>query len=304
MTAVPNTYTDSRALVTADGFDPDTPSFSRVWPYLLGGNGAKDAYPADRVFADELCELVPGMDRVAWLRHAGRFALTYHLARSGIAQFIVAGTDLPVDDLEIHQVAWNANQAAHTVYADHDLHVVRFAEALLPAYGPCDAVQARPGDADGLLNAAAEHLDLGEPVAVLFVTSLGLLDDEAAAALVGGVTARVAPGSAVGIVDLGTTGGSAGRRAAVLLPALAAAHRAVIPRLRSHTEIAALLGPGLDLDEPGVADASTWFARFARPQIPGTMPGLVEGLRVWCAAARTPLAVASRRPRTAKVVRR
>ncbi|WP_395111347.1 SAM-dependent methyltransferase [Actinomadura sp. SCN-SB] len=272
---------DTRTAVPDQGFDPHTPSYPRVWPYLL--DLSKDAYQADRDFARALWEHIPGMLRVAWSRHLGRCALAHYLAGSGITQIIVAGTDLPCNEVEIHEIAWSANPAARTVYADHDKLAVVYAQALFRGPGACAAVQAAPGDADGLLDAAAEHVDLGERVAVLFVTSLDLLDDTTAAAAIRRITARTVGGSAVGIVHLG----AGDRAAARLLPALAAGHGAAVPRLRGPAELAALLPPGLRLVRPGIVDVTAWLDGAAFPDGPGHA-SQADGLSVWCALARTP----------------
>ncbi|WP_395108462.1 SAM-dependent methyltransferase [Actinomadura sp. SCN-SB] len=273
--------TDTRTAPLPPDFDPFTPSYSRVWPYLL--EQSKDAYQADRDFAGALWENIPGMLRVAWGRQLGRCALAHHLARSGITQIIVAGTDLPCTEAEIHQIAASANPAARIVYTDHDALAVTYAQALFGGLWKYPAVQVAPGDADGLLEAAAEHVDLGERIAVLFATSLDLLDDTTAARMLRRITARAADGSAVGIVHLGARD----RAAARLLPALAAEHGAAVPRLRGPAELAALLAPGMRVVRPGIFDVMAWLDSAAFPDPLGHAPQ-PDGLRVWCALARTP----------------
>ncbi|WP_395108103.1 SAM-dependent methyltransferase [Actinomadura sp. SCN-SB] len=282
MTEITDTRTAEPELAQGfDGFDPRIPSYPRVWPYLL--DLSKDAYPADRDFARALWENIPGMLRVAWSRQLGRCALAHYLARSGIGQIIVAGTDLPCNDLEIHEIAWNTNPATRTVYADRDKLAVVYAQALFRGPGTRPAVHAAPGDADALLDAAAEHVDLHERVAVLFVTSLDLLDKTTAARAIRRITARTVDGSAVGIVHLGARD----RATARLLPSLAADHGAAVPCLRGPAEVAALFPPGMRLVRPGIFDVMTWLDSAAFPDGPGHAPQ-VDGLSVWCAVARTP----------------
>jgi hypothetical protein len=276
-----------------------TPLWARVWPYLAAssGHGGKDATPADRQFGSLLWEAIPEMVEVARRRCVGRAALSAYLTASGIEQFLVAGTDYPTQ-MDVHHVVGCANPEARTVYADADPLVTTYARALHdPRLGHFAVVDTDPTKPAELLEAADRYLDLTRPVGVLFVTTLDLLLDEAATAVIGGLAEQVAPGSALGVVQLGPPereDDGAVPAALEILQALAAEHHAPVPHPRGPRAIVGMFGPGLRLvAPPGVTDALIWFDDFTdfpavhvRDLYPGRDPD--QQVRVWCAVARTP----------------
>ena len=99
-----------------------------MYDYLLGG---KDNFEPDRVAAEKVLALVPGLRRAAvenrrFLRRVVRFLA----AEAGISQFLDIGVGLPTQGA-VHQVVREVNPRARVVYVDYDPVVVSHGQALL-----------------------------------------------------------------------------------------------------------------------------------------------------------------------------
>ena len=110
------------------GLDVTTPDVARIYDYYLGG---KDNIEPDRIAAEEVLGLVPGLRRAAvenrrFLRRVVRL-LT---AEDGISQFLDIGVGLPTQGA-MHEVAREINPHARVVYVDYDPVVVSHGQALL-----------------------------------------------------------------------------------------------------------------------------------------------------------------------------
>ena len=175
--------------------DATRPHQTRVWNYLARG---KDNYPVDRELAELLLQQHPEFADNAAHRLAFRARATRHLAQQGLDQFLVIGTDLPLENLEdeVHEIAERVTPGARVVYADTDPLVLAHARALLT--GPEDLVGHVEGDLhdpDCLLIRAASVLDLESPVGVLLSNTLDLLSDQDAASALQCLADIVAAGS-------------------------------------------------------------------------------------------------------------
>ncbi|HEY1640720.1 MAG TPA: SAM-dependent methyltransferase [Streptosporangiaceae bacterium] len=226
---------------------------ARVYDYWLGG---KDNYAADREAAERVLAVTPGLRyRVRANRAFLARAVRYLAAEAGIRQFLDIGTGIPSAD-NTHQVAQAVAPESRIVYADNDPIVLTHARALL-ASGPQGATQYVQGDLRDpapILAAAAGTLDFSQPVALLLLGVLHLIqDEEHPYQLVAGLMAGLPPGSYLAI----------SHPAADIHPGQAEAQRRYNERvstpqtLRTREQVARFFD-GLDLVPPGLVYVHTW----------------------------------------------
>jgi hypothetical protein len=235
------------------GLDTSVAHPARVYDYWLGG---KDNFAADREAAERVLAVAPGLRfRVranrAFLGRATRFLA----ADAGIRQFLDIGTGIPTGD-NTHEVAQRAAPDARVVYVDNDPIVLLHAQALLRSSpeGATDYVQADLRDPGLILDRATGILDFGQPVAVMLLGVLHLVQD---AEDPWGIVARLM--DAV----------PAGSYLAISHPALDIHHgqaeaqrvyneRVATPQtLRTREQVARFFA-GLDLVEPGLVQVHQW----------------------------------------------
>src|SRR6266480_4312660 len=150
---------------------------ARVYDYWLGG---KDNFAADREAAERVLAVAPGLRyRVRANRAFLGRAARYLAAEAGLRQFLDIGTGIPAAG-NTHEVAQRAAPDARVVYVDNDPIVLLHAEALLRSSpeGATDYVQADLRDPGMILDRAATLLDFGQPVAVMLLGVLHLIQDE------------------------------------------------------------------------------------------------------------------------------
>jgi trans-aconitate methyltransferase len=233
------------------GIDTTVAHQSRVYNYTLGG---KDYFPADREAAEKAMQASPDVVATARANRAflGR-AVRYLAGEAGVRQFLDIGTGIPSAG-NTHEVAQGTAPESRIVYVDNDPIVLAHARALLtPAPGGKTAyLDADARDPDAILARAAETLDFSQPIAIMMLLILHVLEDPYM------ITSRLL--DAV----------PAGSYLAVSIPASdiqpeasAAAARSVnadIPgifTLFSRAEVARFFD-GLELLEPGVIPANHW----------------------------------------------
>ncbi len=239
------------------GIDVSVPHSARIWNYWLGG---KDNFAVDRVVGEQVRSMFPEIALVARVQREFLVRAVGYLAGTpGIRQFLDIGTGLPSAD-NTHQVAHRTAPASRIVYVDNDPVVLAHARALLTARSrrATAYVQADVRDCDAILTAAAQTLDLTQPVALMLLGILGhIADDDEAASIVRALLAGVTTGSYLVIAD-GVNTSEAGNEAQARYN-----ERNPVPyRLRSPEQIAAFFD-GLQLVEPGVVSCSSW-----RPEPP------------------------------------
>jgi hypothetical protein len=247
--------------------DLERPSVARVYDYYLGGS---HNFAADRVFAEQVLQLVPqartgAQENRAFLRRAVRY-----LCQHGVRQFIDLGSGIPTVG-NVHEIAQKFDPGAKVVYVDIDPVAVAHSRAIL-ADQPQAIVVA--GDlrkpADVLANAALRQLvDFREPVAFMLVAVLHFVpDSEHPMDIVAGYAAAGVPGSYVVISHGGRITGrpmTPSEEAVVKLY-----ERSPSPlTLRSAEEVTDLFGD-LTIVEPGVVPTVLWQPD---PDFAGTPPG-------------------------------
>ena len=158
------------------GLDTSVAHPARVYDYWLGG---KDNFAADREAAERVLAVAPGLRfRVRANRAFLGRATRYLTAEAGIRQFLDIGTGIPTGD-NTHEVAQRAAPDARVVYVDNDPIVLLHAQALLRStpQGSTAYTQADLRDPGLILDQAASVLDFGQPVAVMLLGVLHLIQD-------------------------------------------------------------------------------------------------------------------------------
>ena len=237
------------------GLDVTVPNVARMYDYYLGG---KDNFEADRVAAEKVLALVPGLRRSAVEnRRFLRRVVRYLAGEAGIDQFLDIGVGLPTQGA-VHEVAHEVNPEARVVYADYDPVVIAHGQALLAVRDKSIMVQADLRDAAGILAMpeVTAHLDVGKPVAItLFAVLHFIADDRDPAGIVARLRDSVAPGSYLALTHIGSDFFPDKQAMAKAAAVYEKASERVWPRGRDE-----ILGffDGFDLLEPGLVPKHEW----------------------------------------------
>jgi hypothetical protein len=157
--------------------DPTVPHAARVYDYFLGGS---EWFPVDRQFAEKVIAVAPYVVPVSRENKAFLSRVVRFLSEQGIRQFIDIGCGLPHKDL-VHEIAWQANPWANTLYVDYDSLVVKrinnAVEAVDPNHKRVAALQADIRDIDTILESdeARSLIDFSKPVGLLVLATLHFL---------------------------------------------------------------------------------------------------------------------------------
>jgi hypothetical protein len=253
-----------RSVVPDDGQEPphidiSVPQQARVYDYWLGG---KDNFAADRELAELVARASP--DVVAGARANRAFlrrVVRYLTGEAGIRQFLDIGTGIPAAG-NTHEVAQSLVPDARIVYVDNDPIVLSHARALLTSSreGTVGFLDADAHDPDTILGRAAETLDFGQPVAVMLLAILQVLDEPfvITSALMKGVPAGSYLAVSIPASDMQPDAQT------MVARRLTEGTPGITVTFRSHAEVSRLFG-GLELVEPGVVPVNRW-----RPE-PGSL---------------------------------
>jgi S-adenosyl methyltransferase len=271
-----NWLQDSTRRAKAPLIDTSVPSAARVADYLVGG---RDNFEADRQAVRSLTAAAPVIGAsFAAARAFHQRAVRYLVAEAGIRQFLAIGTSTTLTG-STHEVAQSLAPECRVVYVDSDPMVLAHARALLTSTpgGALAAVDADVTDPRTILSGAAETLDVGRPVAILLMATLGyVLEDAAATEILLTLAEAVSAGSHVALYH----------QASDLDPAMAVTARrwntlsGQPVTLRSRAHLTALLA-GLDLVPPGVVPVTDWRPAPDDPRFERAVP-------VYAAVARKP----------------
>jgi hypothetical protein len=244
---------------TPPPFDTSVAHQSRIYDYWLGG---KDNYAADREAAELAIAAYPPIVRAVRAQRAFLARAVHYLAaQAGIRQFLDIGTGIPTAN-NTHEVAQAAAPDARIVYVDNDPIVLTHARALLTGtpQGATAYLDADLRDPGKILDAAAELLDFGEPVAVLLIGILQLLpDSDEPHAIVARLVEAVPPGSWLVVYHPASDVDQYRVSEAVRR---VNARSAGTTTLRTHAEIARFFD-GLQLLEPGLVQVHRWQPGWA-----------------------------------------
>jgi hypothetical protein len=103
------------------GEQPARASIARVYDAALGGT---DNFPIDRQVLEQVREVAPEVNDLAWSnrRFLGR-AVRFLADQGGIRQFLDCGSGLPTAE-NTHQLARRVDPATRVVYVDNDPAVI------------------------------------------------------------------------------------------------------------------------------------------------------------------------------------
>ncbi|WP_433478635.1 SAM-dependent methyltransferase [Spirillospora sp. CA-142024] len=236
------------------GIDTNVSHVARIWNYWLGG---KDNYPVDREVGDQILGMLPDVARLARASRLFLNRVVWHLAaEAGVRQFIDIGTGLPTVD-NTHEVAQRAAPESRIVYVDNDPLVLEHAKALLTSTpeGRTAYIHADLRDPETILEAAAETLDFGRPVAFTLMGILEFIpDDDQAYGIVRTLLGGVPPGSYLAMFDgTNVVHGAASDR---IVEVWNASGNAPLV-LRTPEQIGRFFD-GLEIVEPGIVPVTHW----------------------------------------------
>ena len=246
--------------------DPSRPHSARVWNYWLGG---KDWYAVDEEVGQRIATAVPDIvDAARGDRSFLRRVVTLLTAEHGIRQFLDIGTGLPTMD-NTHQVAQRIDPTCRVVYVDRDPVVLAHARAMLKGnpQGATAYLDADAREPEKILSRAAPVLDFDQPIAVMLLAILHLIDDDEAYGLVERLVAALPAGSFLVLshacLDHPSTADAVAMWNASGSPTPV--------RARSAADIARFFD-GLDLLDPGVVTCTRW-----RPEPDPAQPVMTFG---------------------------
>jgi hypothetical protein len=235
-----------------DSFRPDIPSAARVYDYLLGG---KDHFPADREVGEAMKVQLPNLlEDVQANRAFLRRVVRYVVMEAGIRQIVDVGAGLPTVG-NTHEVALAASPEARVVYVDHDPVVLVHGRDMLHGISQATIIAQDLCAPEAILSDPefGALIDFDEPVALLFLSMLHFIPDNADPA---GLIARLLepfPSGSYVAMSHGTADG---------LPQVNDVERLFdeateAARVRTRAEVLNLVA-GLDVVDPGLVFISQW----------------------------------------------
>jgi len=226
---------------------------ARVYDYWLGG---KDNFAADREAAERVLAVIPDL---RWRVRANRAFLArtvrFLAVDVGVRQFLDIGTGIPTAN-NTHAVAQATTPTSRIVYVDNDPIVLTHARALLTSTpeGCTDYLHADLRDPESIIEGASRTLDFGQPITVMLLGVLHLVQDsEDPWGIVTSLMAAVPSGSYLVI----------SHPALDIHPGQAEAQKLYNERvatqqtLRSRADVARFL-EGMELVDPGLVQVHQW----------------------------------------------
>lgn len=248
---------------------------ARVYDYWIGG---KDHFAVDRQVGEAVAAVTPWVATDARANRAFLGRAVRHLARLGVDQFLEIGAGLPAPR-NVHEAAHEVNPRARVVYVDRYPVVLAHGRALLATD---DRVVVVAGDArhpESILGdpAVRAHLDLGRPVAALFVAVLHFItDSEDPGRIVAGFRDAMVPGSYVVISHVTVDGDP--ERAAMVRQAADVYRNAAAPFTPRTQQQVRELFDGFTLLSPGPVPVQQWHSQRRGRAAAGSMLGGVGRL--------------------------
>ncbi|MFI5915933.1 SAM-dependent methyltransferase [Dactylosporangium sp. NPDC051541] len=260
--------------------DTSVPHPARRYSYWLGG---KDHFAADRESGDAIARAFPAVVELARANRAFLRRAVRYVAEAGVRQFLDIGTGLPAPD-NTHEVAQRVSADARVVYVDNDPIVMMHAQALLVGdpRGRTAYIEADIREPAVILEhkELRDTLDLAQPVALLLVTTLHFVHDDAQVAdITRQLIEPLAPGSFV-VLSHGTMDFSNAEGIEAYERMFAA--RGTDVRARSRAVLAGYLR-GLELVEPGIVPVADWH-----PEDPDAPRPVSQDLGIVGVVARKP----------------
>ncbi|GAA2383923.1 SAM-dependent methyltransferase [Dactylosporangium salmoneum] len=177
--------------------DASVPNVARMYDYYLGGY---HNFAADREAAEKILAIFPDTPAAARTNRRFMQRAVRHLGReAGIRQFLDIGAGLPTQG-NVHE-----HTRGRVAYVDNDPVAVAQARTLVDGDERVAVALADLRDPEALLADphVGGHLDLTEPIAILLVSMLHFLPDDADPwALVARLRDATAPGSCLVVSHL------------------------------------------------------------------------------------------------------
>ena len=265
--------TASRPSWVPQDVNPAKPSVARVYDYYLGGS---HNFESDRAFGRQALDAFPDLRQVLRDNRAFLRRVVLHLIAAGVDQFLDLGSGIPTVG-NVHEVAQAVNPEARIVYVDHDPVAVTHSRALLGGNDRATAIADDIREPRLVLQHAVATglLDLGRPVAVLFIAVLPFIDDaDRPAELIAEYMSATAPGSYLA-VSHPLRGDQLGTRDLAKVYDQSRSPNAL--RLRSRAQIEAMFGD-LTVVDPGVVLMPRWRPELTddaeAPEVDADYPGL------------------------------
>lgn len=240
--------------------EPSVAVAARVYDYLLGGT---HNYAADREAAAQTVRAFPLVAVGARYNREFLGRVVRYLTEGGIRQFLDLGSGIPAVG-NVHEIAPEAN----VVYVDYEPEAVAIGREILAGNPRAAALQADLCEPDTVLKApeVAELLDFRQPMAVLLISVLHFVPDQARAEeVVRRYTEPLVPGSYLALSHLTHARGRTLERqqeSSQVYNSTVAEKLAI----RTPAEIEALFA-GTELVEPGLVPPPDW-----RPDDPDYLP--------------------------------
>lgn len=231
----------------------DKPNSARIYDYLLGGH---HNFAQDRAVADRMTAIYPDAPLAARANRAFLRRCITWCVEQGISQFLDIGSGIPTVG-NVHVVARRANPDARVVYVDSDPVAVQYSQDILQHERTTIAIQGDARQPERMLHHPdVQHaLDFSKPVAVLLVTVLHFLTDDAQALqTVQTLREALAPGSYLALSHL--TLDNAPADVVAQLETLYAGSNNPL-KYRSHAAVARFFDQ-LELVEPGLVSLPRW----------------------------------------------
>ncbi|WP_433045426.1 SAM-dependent methyltransferase [Dactylosporangium sp. CS-033363] len=229
--------------------DATVPNVARMYDYYLGGY---HNFAVDREAAEKILAIFPDTPAAAHGNRRFMQRAVRHLAReAGIRQFLDIGAGLPTQG-NVHE-----QTDGRVTYVDNDPVAVAQARTLVDGEERISVALADLREPETLLADphVAGHLDLGEPVAVLLVSILHFVPDEAGPwDVIARLRDAVAPGSALVVSHL-TLDGVDAAPAQQGTQVYRRSNAPIVPR--THAEIERFFD-GFDLVDPGLVWIGQW----------------------------------------------
>jgi hypothetical protein len=260
------------------GIDTSVAHSARMYDWWLGG---KDNFAADRALGDAFVKAIPTIRTMAQENRRFLHRTVRHLVtEAGIRQFLDIGTGIPTSP-NVHEIAQEIAPETRVVYLDNDPIVLVHARALMVSgdQGTTEYIHADLREPEKILTnpTLTSTLDLNQPVALMMVAVLMLLDDDAdpwgkARTLMDALPS----GSYVVVTHPGKDFNP--EAMAGIAAAAKQGRMTVVPRVRD--EVERFLGDWEPI-EPGLVPVMAW-----RPD--GPPPADPNAAYYWAAVARKP----------------
>lgn len=235
--------------------EPAVAAAARVYDYVLGGT---HNYAVDREAAAQMVRAFPMAAVGARYNREFLGRVVRFLAGAGVRQFLDLGSGIPTVG-NVHQIAQAEAPGAHVVYVDYEQEAVELGREILTGNPHAMALRADLRDPEAVLGDAEVNmlLDFSQPVAVLMISVLHFITDDAEALdIVRRYLTHLPPGSYLALSHLTRAGGRTG----ALQQETNRVYNSTVAEnlaIRDRDQIAAFF-TGLELVDPGLVLLPDW----------------------------------------------